>query len=137
MSKALEITGKALKKRMIRKGKKLLKTNPAPEIPKAQFDKLTKPAAEFFTAGFARADIMPDDIPKKRYYIAGYSAYNPAKGILDAMTTSAIYLDDNSGRGGVVFVSVDSVGLSSYDVNLARENLTEFTRNTGCRSIHV
>lgn len=137
MSKALEIIGKALKRRMIRKGKKLLKANPAPEIPKAQFDKLTKPAAEFFTAGFARADIMPDDIPKKRYYIAGYSAYNPAKGILDAMTTSAIYLDDNSGRGGVVFVSVDSVGLSSYDVNLARENLTEFTRNTGCRSINI
>lgn len=137
MSKALKVTGNVLKKRMIRKGKKLLNTNPAPEIPKAQFDKLSKPAAKFFTAGFARADIMPDDIPKKRYYIAGYGAYNPAKGILDPMTVSAVYLNDNSGRGGVVFVSVDSVGLSSYDVNLARENLTEFTRNTNCRSINI
>ena len=80
---------------------------------------------------------MPDDIPKKRYYIAGYNAYNPAKGVLDPMTVSAFYLDDNSGRGGVVFVSLDSVGLSSYDVNLARENLLQFTRDTGCRSINI
>lgn len=122
---------------MLKKGEKLLKTNPASAIPKASFDKIDKPAAEYFTAGFAKADVMPDDIPKKRYYIAGYGAYNPAQGVLDPMTVSAIYLDDNSGRGGVVFVSLDSVGLSSYDVNLARENLMQFTRETGCRSINI
>lgn len=137
MSKQMEIIGAMLKKRMLRKGEKLLKSTPAPAIPRARFDKINKPSAEFFTAGFAKADVMPDDIPKKRYYIAGYNAYNPAKGVLDPMTVSAFYLDDNSGRGGVVFVSLDSVGLSSYDVNLARENLLQFTRDTGCRSINI
>lgn len=137
MSKPIEITGALLKKRMLRKGDKLYKKNPAQPIPRAEFDKIDKPVAQYFTAGFAKADVMPGDIPKKRYYIAGYSAYNPAKGVLDPMTVSAFYLDDNSGRGGVVFVSLDSVGLSSYDVNLARENLIQFSRDTGCRSINI
>ena len=134
---AMSTIGKGLKLRMVKKGEKLLRDNPAPPIPKASFDKLTKPKAKYFTVGFSKADVMPDDVLKKRYYIAGYSCYNPAKRVLDPMTVSAVYIDDNSLRGGVVFVSVDSVGLSSYDVKLARENLMHFTRDTGCRSINI
>ncbi len=137
MSKAMEVVGKTLKSRMIKKSVKLKTESPAVPIPPGKYDKIDKPVSDHFTVGFAKTDVMPDDIPQKKYYIAGYSAYNPAKGILDPMTVSAVYIDDNSGRGGVVFVSVDSVGLSRYDVNLARENLMQFCRDTGCRSVNI
>ncbi|MCL2513694.1 MAG: hypothetical protein FWF08_07320, partial [Oscillospiraceae bacterium] len=136
-SKAMILTVGAVKSYMLRKGKKLYKASPASPIPKAAFDCINAPKSEYFTVGFAKTDVMPDDIPKKKYYVAGYSAWNPAKEVLDPMTASAIYIDDNSGRGGVVFVSVDSVGLSSYDVKIARDNLVGFVKETGCRSVNV
>jgi hypothetical protein len=134
---AMKPITKFVKGRMVNKGAKLAKKNPAPQLPKGVFDKIAEPKSEFFTAGFSKTDIMPADITKKKYWIAGYNAYNPAKGVLDPMTTSAVWLDDNSGRGGVVFISVDSVGLTNYDVKLARDGLKSFCEKTGCRSINL
>lgn len=134
---AMKPVAKFVKKRMENKGRKLLKKSPPPALKKGVFDKIEEPKSEFFTAGFSKTDIMPADISKKKYWIAGYNAYNPAKGVLDPMTTSALWLDDNSGRGGVVFISVDSVGLTNYDVKIARDNLKSFCGKTGCRSINL
>lgn len=134
---ALKPVAKILKNRIVKKGAREFKKNPALEIPKTSFDYIREPKSDYFTVGFAKTEIMPTDIPKKKYYVAGYSAYNPATGILDPMTTSAVWIDDNTGRGGIVFVSVDSVGLTNYDVNLARENLSDFTKRTGCRSLNI
>lgn len=133
---AMKPIAKFVKKRMMKKGAKLCKKHPAPPLPKGVFDKIDGPKSELFTAGFSKTDIMPD-VTKKKYWIAGYNAYNPAKGVLDPMTTSAFWIDDNSGRGGVVFISVDSVGLTNYDVKLARDNLKCFCEKTGCRSINL
>ncbi len=128
---------KLLKNGMVRKGAKLQKAQTPPALSEGVFDKISEPVSEYFTVGFAKTDIMPDDLDKRKYYVAGYRAYNPAKGALDPMTTSAVYIDDNSGRGGVVFVSVDSVGLTSYDVDIIRGRLIQFQRETGCRSINI
>ena len=133
----LGTVGRVLEKRMVKKSAKELEGKSVPALPDGVFDKINAPVSDHFTVGFAKAEVMPDDVLKKNYYVAGYSAYNPAKNVLDPMTVSAVYIDDNSGRGGVVFVSVDSVGLTNYDVNLARENLLHFTRDTGCRSINI
>ena len=133
----LKIASRAIENSMIRSGKKLAKKSPPPAIPKGVFDRVSEAKSEFFTVGFAKTDIMPDDIPKKRYYVAGYSAYNPAKSVLDPMTTSAVWLDDNAGHGGLVMVSVDSVGLTDYDVNLVRKDLAGFCKETNCRSINI
>ncbi len=132
-----QIAAKLTKRHVMKKGAKLSKKAPAAAIPDGAFDYLAQAKADYFTVGFDKTDVMPSDIPQKKYYVAGYSAYNPAKSVLDPMTTSAIWIDDNSGRGGVVFVSFDSVGLTSYDVNLARRNLADFCKRTGCRSINV
>ena len=80
---------------------------------------------------------MPDDIGKRKYYVAGYNLNNPASGVLDTPYAHAVWLDDNSGRGGVVFVSIDNVGMLSDDVNFIRDSLRSFVRETGCRSVNI
>lgn len=55
-----------------------------------------------WTAGFGSAVLTPEDITADTYYIAGYYTNNPAQGVLDDMAARAVYLDDNTGRGGVV-----------------------------------
>lgn len=133
----LKIAARIIEGSLRRSGEKLTRKHPAPPIPKAVYDKVEAAQSEFFTVGFAKTDIMPPDIVKKKYYIAGYGSYNPAKSVLDPMTTSAVWIDDNSGHGGIVMVSVDSVGLTDHDVNIIRADMAEFVREKNCRVIHI
>lgn len=125
--------------------KKLISTSPAkrkkmadaPPIPQAVFDKIDAPKAKYFTAGFGKAEIIPPDLLDRKYYIAGYNINNPARGILDIPYAHAFWLDDNSGRGGVLFVSLDAVGMLNRDINDVKASLSEFMKETGCRSINI
>lgn len=101
------------------------------------FDYTPRALSDRFTAGFGRAVMLPDDVKKKTYYIAGYSENNPARGVIDPQYAHALWLDDNSGKGGHLFLSLDIVGLLNKDVETLRAALKEFTRTTGCRSITV
>ncbi|MDR1928150.1 MAG: hypothetical protein LBQ33_05880 [Oscillospiraceae bacterium] len=87
--------------------------------------------------GFAKTDIMPDDILKKKYWVAGYKTNNPATGVLDPMTASAVWLDDNSGRGGVFLVSADTVGMSSVDCDIIKDSMREELAQMGCRGVLI
>ena len=133
----LGVAARTAQKMTAKSGIKKCKKNPAPELPKGVYDKIDAPVSEYFSVGFASEDVMPDDIGKKKYYVAGYKIRNPATGVLDPMTASAIWIDDNSGRGGVVFVSSDNVGVSSYDINRIKAELADFCKETGCRSINI
>lgn len=113
------------------------RTPDAPLIPKAAFDKIEQAKAAFFTAGFGKASIVPPDLLRKKYYVAGYNSGNPAKGLLDIPLAHALWLDDNSGRGAVVFVSLDAVGLLNKDVNAAKASLADFLEETGCRNMNI
>ena len=104
--KAMGILSNVLTKRLAKGGAKMAKKSPAPKLADGIFDKAGEVKSDFYTAGFAKTDVMPPDIDKKKYYIAGYRPWNPAQGVLDPMTASAFWLDDNSGKGGVVLVSV-------------------------------
>jgi hypothetical protein len=128
---------KFLSKRFDAGAKKMLKKSPTAPLPSGVFDRTSTAKSEFFTAGFGKTEVMPPDIDKKKYYVAGYRPWNPAQGVLDPMTASAIWLDDNSGKGGVVFVSVDNVGMLSRDVQAAKDMLKDFVKETGCRSINI
>nr|MBQ4319425.1 hypothetical protein [Clostridia bacterium] len=94
-----------------------------------------------WTAGFGCVEIIKDKDALLRnlsaYYVAGYNQNNPAQGILDNPTVRAVWLDDNSGRGGVILCAVDCVGISSADINDMRARLDDFTKDTGCRAIHI
>lgn len=90
-----------------------------------------------WTVGFAKMAIAPDDVNSKPYYIAGYGADKPATGILDPQFIRAVWIDDNSRRGGMVMVSIDCIGLSRSDVERVRKDLRSFQRESGCRSINI
>lgn len=106
-------------------------------LPDGEFHYCEKAKAKYFTAGFGKAVMLPDDIKTKKYYIAGYGENNPAKGVIDPQYAHALWLDDNSGNGGHLFVSLDIVGLLNKDVNALKKALGEFKEITNCQTITI
>lgn len=90
-----------------------------------------------WTVGFAKEVLTPEDITEETYYIAGYNTNNPAKSVLDDMYAKAVYLDDNSGRGGVVICAIDCVGISRKDINDIRKLVIESGRIPNVKSINI
>lgn len=89
-----------------------------------------------FTCGFAKRALIPED-EMSNYCIAGYSIGKRLRGIMDPCYARAVYIDDNSGLGGAVFIVLDVIGISFVDVCKIRERLSGFCKETGCRSINV
>ncbi len=118
-------------------GKINLKSKAVKPLGTSIVDFLKEPRSDKFTIGFSKKIMLPNDIDKKKYYIAGYGENNPAKGVIDPQYAHAMWIDDNSGRGGVLFISLDIVGLLNKDVNKIREMLKGFCEKTGCRNISV
>ncbi len=100
-------------------------------------EKFTNIAGEKWTAGFAKAVLTPEDINEKTYYIAGYNTNNPAKAVLDDMYAKAVYLDDNTGRGGVIICAIDCVGISRSDINDIRRIVIESGKIPNVKSINI
>lgn len=118
-------------------GKACLKSNSIKKPPRLTVDFGGESVGECFSVGFSKAILLPDDIDSKKYYIAGYGENNPARGVIDPQYAHAVFLDDNSGRGGVLLISLDVVGLLNKDVLKIRKKLSEFCRISGCRKIDV
>lgn len=118
-------------------GKMSLKSRQAQPLEAVEVDFISEPVSDKYTVGFHREIMLPDDIDKKKYYIAGYGENNPAKGVIDPQYAHAIWIDDNTQRGGVLLISLDVVGLLNKDVNKIRERLKEFSAKTCCRYIGV
>ncbi len=92
---------------------------------------------EKWTLGFSKEVLTPDNVGEETYYIAGYNTNNPAKSVLDDMYAKAVYLDDNSGRGGVVICAVDCVGISRKDINDIRKAVIESGKIPDLKSINI
>ena len=119
------------------RGKSSLKKRAVKPLGGVFTDFIKEPNSENFTIGFGKEILLPDDIDTKKYYIAGYGENNPARGVIDPQYAHAVFIDDNSGRGGVLIVSLDVVGLLNKDVNIIREKLKDFCEISGCRKIDV
>ncbi len=119
------------------KGRLALKSKPAESLEGTFVDFQTEYKSDKYTAGFARSVMLPADIDTAKYYIAGYSDNNPARGVIDPQYAHAMWLDDNSGRGGVLFISLDVVGLLNKDVQHIRDSLKDFCKMSKCRYIGV
>lgn len=117
--------------------KLITKKKKANPLEKAEFIAPPKAKGDRFLLGFSKESILPDDVDRKKYYIAGYGENKPAKGVLDPPHTHAVWIDDMSGKGGVVLVSIDNVGMLNKDVNRLRARLHDFAMLTGCRSINI
>lgn len=131
------IISNPLQKLLLLKGKKALSTNPIKPLDECSVDFHNGDSGDRFTVGFGKCVMLPTDIEKKKYYIAGYGENNPARGVIDPQYAHAMWIDDNTGRGGVLFISLDIVGILNKDVNKIRHILKGFCNRTGCRSINV
>lgn len=97
----------------------------------------SKDVGNNWTVGFSSVILTPDDVTADTYYIAGYNTNNPAKGILDDMLAKAVYIDDNTGRGGVIICAIDCVGISRSDINDIRQKVIESGEIPSLKSINI
>ena len=109
----------------------------APPLPKPVWDCPAQTKADHFTVGLAMEDLTPPDLDTHRYYMAGYGFFKPIQGMLNPVCATALWIDDNSGHGGVLLLSVDCVGIMHNDTEEIRRRLRPFCRITGCRAVHV
>ena len=95
-----------------------------------------------WSLGFAKQNLtespeLRQGIADGRYIVAGYVLNIPSDSILDDLYVKAIYLDDNTGRGGILYAVVDCIGLSNTDTNKVRALVWEWAKTVGIRSIQV
>jgi len=96
---------------------------------------------ECWTLGFAKRNLtdapeVQQGLGEGRYLVAGYNR-TPAASIMDNMFARAVYLDDNTGRGGILYAAVDCVGLSNHDVKAIRALAWEWAEKEGVKGIQV
>ncbi len=113
------------------------KISPPPRLQKGKFDYLSKALSDHFTVGFGKAIIVPEDILRKKYYMAGYNQDNRVTAVQDPTYARAVWIDDNSQRGGILLLAVDCIGLLSPDVSRIKNLLVPFKEKTGCRTINI
>ena len=103
-----------------------------------------------WSLGYGRASVLPDDLGSKKYakgaylpYIYGNGMYKDDEVQEEDLMARAIVINDGSGRGNVVFISVDAMGLANADVRLIREALKDIASiynivsiNVSCTHIH-
>lgn len=100
-------------------------------------EKFSSQSGEFFTCGFSKSVLTPKDISSEKYFIAGYDSNNPAMNVLDDIYARAVYIDDNTGSGGVVMCSVDAVGISRKDINRIRKIVIKSGKIPNLKSINI
>lgn len=131
-----DLAASAVKKIATRKGKKLSKKGPAPELPKVQPTVIRNNKDTKYDVGFAAREIMPDDFGKQKYYIAGHKMAQDMTGIHDNLTASAMWLGVGE-EGGIIIVTADIIGLTNTEVALIRDSLSDFCEKAKCKAINI
>ena len=97
-----------------------------------------------WSLGYGKASILPADFGEKSYakgayipYVYGNEMYKDDDGNYEDLMSRVIVMNDGSGRGNVVFVAVDAMGLANSDVRLIREGLKEIAKKNNIVSINV
>lgn len=95
--------------------------------------------SEYWSAGYARRVLTPEDIEETRYFLGGFLKFpaQEATGVVDDLCVRAIVLDDNSGRGAAAFAWIDGVGFMNADIKGIREKLSDITGDGKLISIDV
>ncbi len=100
---------------------------------------INEATAEYWSAGYARKVLTPDDIDSTRYFLGGFLKFpaQEATGVVDDLCVRAVVLDDNSGRGAAAFAWIDAIGFMSNDIKQIREKLSDITGDGKLISIDV
>ncbi len=104
----------------------------------------TPQGEKVWSLGYGKASVLPEDFGSKKYakgaylpYVFGDSMYTDEDGNEEDLMARAIIMNDGSGRGNVVFISVDAMGLANADVRNIREGLKEIAEEYNIVSINV
>lgn len=97
-----------------------------------------------WSLGYGKASVLPSDFGSKMYakgayvpYIYGNGMYKDDDGQEEDLMARAIVMNDGSGRGNVVFISIDAMGLANADVRFIREGLKDVAEKYNIVSINV
>ena len=97
-----------------------------------------------WSLGYGKASVLPADFNEKSYakgaylpYVFGNAMYKDEEGQEEDLMARAIVMNDGSGRGNVVFISVDAMGLANADVRLIRAGLADVAEEYNIVSINV
>ncbi len=88
-----------------------------------------------FECGYASARVVPYSPKIKKHLMAGFACGLRAEGVHDAMTVNALWF--GCGGGGMLWLTVDCIGLCRPEIEIIRESLRDFTKNKGCIAINV
>ena len=133
--KSIELLGKIIVLSMPKKS--LANVEISSKYMKTGDEKFNFTSGEFFTCGFGKEILTPNDVEEKKYFIAGYDSNNKAEDVLDDMFARAIYIDDNKGNGGVVICAIDAVGMSRKDINDIRKLVFESNEIGKLKSLNI
>lgn len=97
-----------------------------------------------WSLGFGKASVLPENFGEKSYakgayipYVYGNEMYKDDDGNYEDLMARVIVLNDGSGRGNVLFISIDAMGLANSDVRVIREGLKEIAEKNDIVSINV
>ena len=88
-----------------------------------------------WTMGYGGTEIALPDSSAGPLYIAGYQNGAEITGILDIPRVNAVWMDTDG--QGILLLSVDCVALASDTVSRIREELADFSAQTGCVFVSV
>lgn len=85
--------------------------------------------------GFGKASMVPENLRdgSRKYYTGGYFTQK-INGVYDDQGANAVALNDNSGRGTVVMVSVDGIGVNNSDIRTVRAEAERKLKEMGVES---
>ena len=85
--------------------------------------------------GFGKASMVPENLKDgtKEYYTGGYFTQK-INGVYDDQGANAIAISDNSGRGTVVMVAIDGIGVCNADVRTIRAEAERKLKEKGITS---
>ena len=100
---------------------------------------------KIWSLGYGKASVLPADFGEKKYakgaylpYVFGNEMYaDEEDGEKEDLMARAIIMDDGSGRGKVVFISLDAMGFANSDVRKIREALKDIAEENNIVSINV
>ncbi|MBR5246667.1 MAG: hypothetical protein IKV25_04765 [Clostridia bacterium] len=97
-----------------------------------------------WSLGYGKASILPEDFGEKSYakgayipYVYGNEMYKDDDGNYEDLMVRVIIMNDGSGRGNVLFLSVDAMGLANSDVRVVRAALEEIAKKNNIVSINI
>lgn len=85
--------------------------------------------------GFGKASMVPENLKNgtKEYYTGGYFTQK-INGVYDDQGANAIAINDNSGRGTVVMVAIDGIGVCNADIRAIRAEAEKKLKEKGIKS---